>query len=133
MEIGQIQSPSPLFNLAAAEQTLLAALNDSRPDVVKAVADNLALMNSGSAQSAILQTALGQNTADDVKISLLKSGATSAKFFGNRLNAQQVQQLDQLISAATNQDVKNAAGEFRGALNLPADVAKSLIVKQSRV
>jgi hypothetical protein len=38
-----------------------------------------------------------------------------------------------MIEGATNQDVKNGAGEFRGALNLPADQAKTLVVKQSRV
>ena len=41
--------------------------------------------------------------------------------------------LDQVIEQSANQDVKNAAAEARGALNLPADEAKTLIVKQSRV
>ena len=75
----------------------------------------------------------GEKTADDVKVSLLKSGANNAKMYGNRLNPQQVGALDKLIDAAANQDVKNAAGEFRGALNLPVNQAKTLIVNQSRV
>ena len=123
---------SPL-NLSPAEQTVLAALRDPRPDVVKAAGNTLGVMNSQPGQAALLQTSLTEQTGDDVKVSLLKSGATSAKFFGNRLNPQQVQTLDQLMEASPNQDVKNAAAEFRGALNLPADQAKSLIVKQSKV
>ncbi|MEA2734048.1 MAG: hypothetical protein QOE14_499, partial [Humisphaera sp.] len=129
----QTQAQNPVLNLAAAEQTVLAALNDSRPDVVKAAGQVLAYLNSGSGQAAVLQTVLAQNTADDVRVSLLKSASTNAKFYGNRLSPQQVQSLDQMIEAATNPDVKNGAGEFRGSLNLPADQAKTLVVKQSRV
>lgn len=129
----QTQAQNDVLNLGLAEQTVLAALNDSRPDVVKAAGEVLGYLNSSPAQAALLQTVLAQTTADDVRISLLNSASTNAKFFGNRLNTQQVAMLEQLINAATNQDVKNAAGEFRGALNLPADQAKTLIVQQSRV
>jgi hypothetical protein len=133
LALTQTQAQNPVLNLATSEQTVLAALNDSRPDVVKAAGGVLGYLNSVPGQASLLRTILAQNTGDDVKVSLLKSAATNAKFFGNRLNPQQVQALDQLIDAATNQDVKNGAGEFRGALNLPADQAKTLIVKQSRV
>jgi len=129
----QTQAQNQVLNLGLAEQTVLAALNDPRPDVVKAAGQVLAYLNSTPAQAALLQTILAQNTADDVRVSLLKSASTNAKFFGNRLNGQQVQTLDQMIEGAQNQDVKNGAGEFRGALNLPADQAKTLVVKQSRV
>ena len=101
--------------------------------LVKAAGQVLAYLNSGPAQAALLQTIIAQNTADDVRVSLLKSASTNAKFFGNRLSPQHVQTLDQMINGATNQDVKNGAGEFRGALNLPADQAKTLVVQQSRV
>jgi len=124
---------SPVLDLKAAEQTVLAALNDPRPDVVKAAGGVLGHLDSQAGQSALLSAVLGDKTADDVKVSLLKSLSTSAKWHGNRLNAQQVQTLDKLVESAANQDVKNAAGEARGALNLPADQAKTLIVNQSKV
>jgi CheY-like chemotaxis protein len=124
---------SQVLNLATAEQTVLNSLGDARPDVVKAAGNVLGMLNSQPAQSALLQTSLAENTADDVRVSLLKSLATSAKFFGNRLNPQQVASLDGLVQKSTSQDVKNAAGEARGALNLPQNQAKTLIVEQSRV
>lgn len=133
LALTQIQSPSAVLNLAPAEQPVLNALNDARPDVVKASGQTLALLNSASGQGALLAAAMGEKTADDVRVSLLKSLATSAKFFGNRLQPQQVQSLDQVIENGPNQDVKNAAAEARGALNLPADQAKTLIVNQSKV
>lgn len=129
----QTVSQQNVLNLAAAEQTVLAALGDARPEVVKAAGEILGYLNSQPAQAAILQAVLGEKTADDVKVSLLKSGAVHGKFFGNRLSPQQVQTLDKLIESSTNQDVKNAAGEFRGSLNLPADQAKTLILNQSKV
>jgi hypothetical protein len=122
-----------VLDLKAAEQQVLAALNDGRPDVVKAAGGVLAHLDSNVGQSALLTAVMNDKTADDVKVSLLKSLATSAKWYGNRLNGQQVQTLDKLVDSAANQDVKNAAGEARGALNLPADQAKTLIVNQSKV
>jgi hypothetical protein len=133
LALTQIQAQNAVLNLAAADQTVLGALNDSRPDVVKAAGHVLALLNTAPAQTALLQTAMAEKTADDVRVSVLKSLAISAKFFGNRLQPQSVAALDQVIENAANQDVKNAAAEARGALNLPADQAKTLIVKQSRV
>ena len=129
----QAVSQQGVLNLAAAEQTVLSALNDARPDVVKAAGEVLGYLNSQPAQAAILQKVLDEKTADDVKVSLLKSGAVHGKFFGNRLSPQQVQALDKLVETSPSQDVKNAAGEFRGSLNLPADQAKTLILNQSKV
>jgi hypothetical protein len=37
------------------------------------------------------------------------------------------------VAAAPNVDVRTAAGEARGALNLTADQAKKLIVDQAKV
>ncbi len=112
----QIQGQNTVLNLAPAEQTVLAALNDSRPDVVKAAGQVLSLLNSTPAQPAMLTAARGEKVADDVRVSLLKSLATSAKFFGNRLDPAAVTSLDEIVDQATNQDVKNAAAEARGAL-----------------
>jgi CheY-like chemotaxis protein len=133
LALTQIQSPSPVFNLAGAEQTLLSALDDARPEVVKAAGGVLALLNSQPAQGSILQTAIAKKSSEDVTISLLHSLAISAKFFGNRLNPLRIKTLDQVITTTKNADTRNAAGEARGALNLPADQAKTLILQQSRV
>ena len=49
----QIQGQSSVLNLSPAEQPLLAALGDPRPDVVKAAGQVLALLNSTPAQPAL--------------------------------------------------------------------------------
>ena len=121
------------LDLAGAEGATLAALRDARPEVVKTAGNALGWLNSKDAQSAILAVASNEKTGDDVKISLYKSLATNAKNFGNRLSRDQVSQLDKLVEALQNNDVKAAAAEARGALTLPPDQAKQLIVNQSRV
>ena len=93
----------------------------------------LGLLNDRDAQSGLLQTAQDEKTADDVKISLYNSLATSAKFFGNLLDGTQIDSLQKTVSATPNLEVRSAAAEAHGALNLPADQAKSLILEQSRV
>ncbi len=56
----------------------------------------------------------------------------NAKFFGNQLEEPGVKMLSGTVESAANLDVRSAAAEARGALNLPADQAKSLVIGQSK-
>ncbi len=121
---------SQVYDLSAAEPALLASLNDKRPDVVKAVGNVLALLDSKAVQPGIIARALDDKTPDDVKIGLFKSLATSARFFGNRLSEDEVASLQRVVDGSASNDVRTAAAEARGALDLPPDLAKQLIVGQ---
>jgi hypothetical protein len=124
-------SRGQVLDLSAAEQQLLASLGDPRPEIVKSAGNVLGLLNSKAAQAGLLATAGDEKTADDVKISLYRSLATNAKFFGPTLGGEQIAVLDKTAADAANLDVRAAAAEARGALNLPADQAKTLIISQS--
>jgi len=123
-------SHGQVYDLSAAQPTLLASLNDKRPEVIKGVADALALMEFKEVQPGILARAEDDKTPDDVKVGLYKSLATSARFFGNRLSEDEVASLQKVVDSAASNEVRTAAAEARGALNLPADLAKQLIVGQ---
>ena len=82
------------------------------------------------AQVGLLTAASEEKTADEVKISLYKSLATNAKLFGSQLETAQIEPLNKTVAEAANNDVRAAAAEAHGALNLPADQAKSLILAQ---
>ncbi len=125
-------SRGQVLDLTPAQSTLLGALEDARPEIVKLSGEGLALLNSDDAQRGLLLKATADGVADDVKVSLFKSLATSAKFFGNKLDNTQLASLDTVVKSATNVDVKNASAEARGALNLPSDQARTLILEQSR-
>jgi hypothetical protein len=126
-------SRGQVYDVSAAKVPLLASLNDQRPQIVMLSGSVLGLLNDREAQAGLLQFAQEAETDDEVRISLYNSLATNAKFFGNLLEQQQVQALQQVVDEAENLDVRSAAAEAHGALNLPADQAKGLIVEQSQV
>lgn len=121
-------SRGQVLDLSAAESTLLGSLDDSRADLVKATGNVLALLNSRKAQLGLLVKATGEKTDEQVKISLYKSLATNARFFGNKLETAEVEVLQKAVAGEKNLDVRSAAAEARGAMNLPADQAKTLIL-----
>ena len=121
-------SRGQVLDLGPSRSTLLGALEDARPDVAKLAGQGLALMNSDDAQKGLLLRATTEGVPDDVKMSLFKSLATSAKFFGNKLDAGQIAALDGVVTGTGTPDVKSAAAEARGALDLPADQARKLIL-----
>jgi hypothetical protein len=123
-------SNSPVLPIAPAKTALLAALVDSRTDIVKLAGNVLALLNDKDAQTGLLTAAGEEKAPDDVKISLYKSLATNAKLFGDQLDSSQLPPLETVIDLATNNDVRSAAAEAHGALNLPADQAEKLILEQ---
>jgi hypothetical protein len=125
-------SHSTVLNPADAKTSLLAALSDTRPEIVKLSGTVLSLINDKEAQAGLFTTADDSKTAQDLRISLYKSLAINAKTFGNQLDANQVDSLQKTVSTEANLDVRNAAAEAHGALNLPPDEAKTLIIQQSR-
>jgi hypothetical protein len=84
-------------------------------------------------QAGLLTVGAEDKTADDVKISLFKSLSNNAKYFGNKLEPQQIETLAKLVEGAPNLEVRSAAAEAHGALNLPPDQAKGLILKQAKI
>ena len=121
----------PALSLEAAKPTLIAALDDARPEVIMKAASVLALAGGKDGQTAIFTRAMAAGTPDDLKVSLLNSLSQSAKTFGNELTTDEIVALDVVVGTAENLAVRSAAAETRGALNLPPEEAKSLILKQS--
>ena len=68
-----------------------------------------------------------------MKIALYKNLAHHAATFGRQIEGQQIEQLEKIVIDAPNLDVRASAAEARGALNLPAEQAKTLILNQSSV
>lgn len=126
-------SKGQVMDLSIAQPALLRSLDATSADQVRASGNVLAFLNSKDAQAGLAGKALDEKTADDLKISLLNNLATNAKFYGNQLGADSVASLEKAVHDAGNLQVRTAAAEARGALNLPADQAKKLILEQSKV
>lgn len=121
-----------IFDLAPVQPQLLAALNDKRPEIVRQIADTVAYLNSPAVQPALLIRGTDDKADDAIKAAAFRGLAKNAKFFGNRLSDQQISDLQHTVESAQNVDVRTAAAEARGALNLPADQAKALIIQESK-
>jgi hypothetical protein len=126
-------SRSPALDVAVAEPGLLTSLGDKRAPVAEAAGRVLSLLNSGTAQNGLATRAIDDSTPTEVRISLFKSLAASAKFFGNHLDGELITALDKVVSGEKDAQVRGAAAAARGALNLPADQARQLILQQSHV
>lgn len=113
---------------AGAQSALLHSLADSRAELAQAAGKVLALIAAPQAQRGLIEQALAQATPQAVKISLFKSAATNAKFYGNQLTQDQIDRLLKVVLGDGDLAVRSAAAEARGALNLPADEAAQLIL-----
>jgi len=124
-------SRGQVFNLNVAEPMLLSALGDKRPEIVSAVGDAVALINSPRAQGALADRAADAKNPPENRINLYRSLALSAKFHGSHLDANQINDLQQVVTSEKNLDIRSAAAEARGALNLPAQAVQALILQRN--
>jgi hypothetical protein len=120
------------FDLTVAEGGLLTALGDKRVVIAQAAGRVLSTINTASAQNGLAMKANDDATPAVVRVGLYESLADNAKHFGNHLDSAQISGLESVVSTNKTADVRDAAAEARGALDLPADQARTLILKQSR-
>lgn len=119
-------SRSLAFKSADAQAALLEALSDARPEIATQAARVLALLPSDQAQRAVADAALSADKAPELRVALLGSLAESATAFGNRLDAQAVAKLQDLVRKSEG-DLAIAASTAHGALALPTADAIKLI------
>lgn len=125
-------SRGQIYDLSVARSSLLNSLDDERPEIVMLAGEVLGLIDHKDAQAGLLAKASSGGVSDDVKVSLLSSLAVSARFFGNLLDEEQVAVLEGIVAGDASLPVKDAAAEARGALNLPPEQSKALILNSPR-
>jgi CheY-like chemotaxis protein len=121
-------SQNAVLNAEVGETGLLSALDGSNADLVGAVGRVVASLPSKTAQQGLAQRALDEQAPPAVRISLFESLASSAKAYGNQLDDAQVVLLQKESVQIKDVDLRSAAAEARGALNLPTDQARDLIL-----
>jgi len=127
------QSRNRVIDLSAAISTLINATNDKRAEIQTLTAEILAYLNSPDAQRAIAAMALSSDNSLEVRISAFESLATSAKLNANMLIDQMLDGIYALISSdQTDPALRSAAAAAYGALNLPSQKVKDLILDQAK-
>ena len=126
-------SRNKIVDLTQTQSSLVAVTENSRPDMKMAAGQALSYLSSPEAQRAIAQMAMNEQNDKDVRLSAFASLALSAKLNASLLLSGQVDALYELVSS-TEADPElraGAAGAF-GALNLPSERVKTLILDQAK-
>ena len=127
------QSRNAVIDLSAAQNALESAVNDMRPEIQILAGQILAYLDSPSAQRAIAAMALDINNSLDVRITAFDSLSNSAKLNASMLDNGIIDSIYELISSDdTNPELRSAAAAAYGALNLPSQKVKNLILDQAK-
>ncbi|MDX1681914.1 MAG: hypothetical protein R3336_02230 [Phycisphaeraceae bacterium] len=121
-----IASPE-VFRVLDAEDSLIAALDDSRDDIVVAAGDVLSLLDSAASQKALAEKTIDPAVKQSLRIALLGDLAESATTFGNRVTKRQSERLLEIVKTGEG-DLAVAAARAHGALTLPTANVVDLIV-----
>ena len=122
-----------IVDLAEAGGALMEVTQTDNPVMQTQAAQVLAHLESPEAQRAIAKMALAENNSIEIRISAFMSLAVSAKINANLLLTEQVEAIYGLVSSLdADPDLRAAAAGAYGALNLPSEQVKSLILDQSK-
>lgn len=127
------QSRNSVIELPLAQQYLAAAINDKRTEIQILAGKVLAYLDSPDAQRAIAAMALNEGNSLEVRVAAFESLAASAKLNACMLVDQMVDGIYALIgSEQTDPALRSAAAAAYGALNLPSQKVKDLILDQAK-
>jgi hypothetical protein len=127
------QTRNTALDLSIAEKALITATKDKRANMQMLAGQILAYLESPTSQQAIAVMALSDTNSKEIRISAFNSLAISAKQNGSRLDDVTIDAIYSLISAGnTDPGLRSAASSAFGALNLPSQKVKTLILDQAK-
>ena len=127
------QSRNQVVDLSLAQNALVKATRDNQVEIQILSGQVLAYLKSPEAQRAIAAMALDISNDMEVRVLAFNSLVTSAKINANMLPEDIIDQIYLLISSdETNPDLRSAAAAAYGALNLPSQKVKDLILDQAK-
>ena len=127
------QTRNPILDLSAAQDALVTATKDKRTEIQMLAGQILAHLNTPAAQEAIAAMAMAEGNSKDIRIAAFGSLAVSAKLNANQLDDATINAIYALVSSKdVDPGLRAAAAAAYGALNLPSQKVKTLILDQSR-
>lgn len=124
---------NPVVDLSKALDSLVQVTQTGRPEMQTHAAEVLARLESPQAQRAIAAMALSDQNSNAIRIAAFGSLAVSAKQNANLLLNEQIDAIYALVSSTqTEPQLRAAAAGAFGALNLPSEKVKRLILDQAK-
>jgi len=131
--LGLARTRNPVIDLSAARTTLIQATQAEQADIQTLAGQVLAYFDSPDAQRSIAAMALDQANPMDVRLAAFDSLAVSAKLNASLLDNESIDAIYALVgSQQADPQLRSAAAAAYGALNLPSQRAKDLILDQAR-
>lgn len=122
-----------IVDLSVALGALVEVTEQSNPQMQVLAAEVLAHLGSPDAQRAIARMAMSDANDATVRIAAFGSLALSAKINANLLLTEQIDAIYELVSSTeADADLRAAAAGAYGALNLPSEQVKELILDQAK-
>lgn len=122
-----------IVDLSTALSALIEVTQESAPQMRVLAAGVLAHLESPEAQQAIAAMAMDEANDNSVRIAAFESLALSAKINANLLLSERIEAIYELVgSTEADADLRAAAAGAYGALNLPSEQVKKLILDQSK-
>lgn len=119
-----------LFRANEAETSLLPSLKTTDPALRIMVANVLAFVGSTPAQETVAAIALNPEEPEAARVAMFAALAEAAKRRGNKLGEATVVALTKVAEGDANMNIRTAASQALGALNLPGNPASVIIRNQ---
>ncbi|MFA5554834.1 MAG: HEAT repeat domain-containing protein [Phycisphaerae bacterium] len=124
---------NPVIDIGQAENALINAANDKREQIRLLAIQILAHLRTAEAQQSIASIALTASNPMNIRLAAFDALVTSAKINGSLLNDPTIDSIYSLVgSKQTDPQIRGAAASVFGALNLPSQKVKDLILDQAR-
>jgi len=128
-----VQTKNAVIDLNQASGVLKAATSDSRTELQMLSGHILAYFNTADAQKWIADMGLNENNDMKVRIVAFGSLALSAKNNANQLDDDTIDAIYSIISSKdADPQLRAVAAAAFGALNLPSDKVKRLLLDQAK-
>ncbi|MGD9109521.1 MAG: HEAT repeat domain-containing protein [Phycisphaerales bacterium] len=122
-----------VIDLSGAQDALMTATTDKRDGIKILSAKVLAHLSSADAQRSITAMALNESNPMDIRLSAFDSLITSAKVNGNLLDDAYIGAIYSLVSSnEIDTTLRSSAASAYGALNLPSQKVRNLILDQAK-
>lgn len=118
-----------VYNIARTREALIVALHSDTSSVRLAAGEALAVLASDESQQAVAARAVGPEIPDADRIELFKSLSASLRRHGNQLTDPQVRGVLDIVTGDGAQDLREAAAQALGAMDLPSENVRALFLE----
>lgn len=130
IRLGASQNRS--FDLILAQDALIEVSQGAEVTLKLAATKALSYISGAMAQEAIAAVGLDADNELETRVAAFEALADSGRLFGGSVKADTVQAMYDLISTSTDEVLRESAATAFGALNLPSEQVKALILDQAK-